>query len=83
MDLFRMVEQQLQAEGIQPVSFDNPRRARIEQRLTDAWMQGERMSIYAADRGENVPRGTSQQHGDIAHGDSPHGDSHGDHTDAP
>jgi uncharacterized protein len=80
MALFEMVEAQLVTEGYAPISSDAPRRERIEQALIAAWMNGQRLGVYGADRGEQA--GQSGPHGDAPHADVPHGDSHGDHHDA-
>jgi uncharacterized protein len=79
MALFGMVEAQLVKEGYRPVSLDQPRRARIEQALIAAWMQGRQLGVYGADRGEQAAAASG--HADVPHGDVPHFDDHGDHTD--
>jgi uncharacterized protein len=66
--LFIDIEQELRAEGREPISC-SLRRPALEAQLLGQW-SGVRATGNVA-------------HGDSPHGDAPHGDSHGDHTDAP
>lgn len=82
--LFGMVEAELVAQGVVPLSQD-PVRHLIERRMLDGWKCGQNLSIHRALQAD-ADCGCGPQsmtaHGDAPHGDSPHGDSHGDHTDA-